>query len=1055
MSLFDTFARLFGTSLKETLLSHVPVETIEPLRNREGRSVHENAPLVMEDGSLLSLVDLGGSMVLFGESPSDNALELEDVIAAVRNPMATSFVKAGHAIQIVEVRDPNEAGHVLDRALARTRNVAQMQKINIDDILIERRRHLSSRIVNETTTVALVTRASILSGDESRAASRVRAEEIKNVPLTRYSPDLVMGEETLTTRHMSFVEAMMQNFALHGQQSVRLLSPDDAVRRIRASIYPELTSTIDQWIPRIIGGRTKRARAARDRGSKIPQTNIVAMPYRKEEMQATDMSNLFVPPLNEQIITDNARVIDNEIVQIGNMLFSSFDITLAPELLQPFNDLIRKIEDGPKVSWRISFLIEAGGLQTIRLQEQFVRTMLFAAPTRNRRIRDAIDDLREIDGVSDSIVRLRMSLSCWTRIEGPENMSDALGAIREQASHLRRATERWGGCHTDALAGDPLACCMSSVPGLGPTSSTAPAAAAPLADTLSMMPLNRPAAPWADNGSLLFRTFDGRLWPFQPGSSKQSAWIYLISGVMGKGKSVLLNALNLAMALSPQTVVVNGRMLLPRIVILDIGFSSSGLISLIREALPEGYKHEAIYERMSHSRRINPFDTQPGLRYPLAAERSFLINILTVVCTSEGETSPNEGIVDLIGYVIDLAYSKSDRNPKSYTIGNRDIDAFLRSKNYVPDDRTSWWEIVDYLFESGEYHLSMMAQREAVPQMQDLISAAQDNQIKDLFGEMSLVKTGEPIIHAFNRMISSAIREIPILSGSTQFDLANARIISLDLDEVTRMVSPRMASLMYMLARYVSTRDFFLWEDEIREIKGMPKHYLEYHVERARNSKETVKVLGADEWHRTGNLLGTQKQSILDARESRKHNIRMIFASQFLGDYSEDLINIASAYFICSASSQHECDFVCTKLGLNQASRLVLQRSLNGPGKEGSPLFVVMRMESQGTHALPSLQQPLLLTLGPVELWAFSTNAMDAALRNYLYEMIGPPNARLLLGRRFPGGSAKTLIEARLNQMTENGQNASEEATEGLIKRMARDLAEEWTKSKDLGKEFS
>ncbi len=35
----------------------------------------------------------------------------------------------------------------------------------------------------------------------------------------------------------------------------------------------------------------------------------------------------------------------------------------------------------------------------------------------------------------------------------------------------------------------------------------------------------------------MFRTKDGKLWPYQPGSSKQLGWVDLIVGTPGSGKS--------------------------------------------------------------------------------------------------------------------------------------------------------------------------------------------------------------------------------------------------------------------------------------------------------------------------------------------------------------------------------------------------------------------------------------------------------------------------------------------------------------------------------------
>ena len=58
--------------------------------------------------------------------------------------------------------------------------------------------------------------------------------------------------------------------------------------------------------------------------------------------------------------------------------------------------------------------------------------------------------------------------------------------------------------------------------------------------------------------------------------------------------------------------------------------------------------------------------------------------------------------------------------------------------------------------------------------------------IEDLYGQVK-APTGEPLIQAFSRMISSAVREYPILSDVTKFDIGDARVVSLDLDEVAKV----------------------------------------------------------------------------------------------------------------------------------------------------------------------------------------------------------------------------------------------------------------------------
>lgn len=79
---------------------------------------------------------------------------------------------------------------------------------------------------------------------------------------------------------------------------------------------------------------------------------------------------------------------------------------------------------------------------------------------------------------------------------------------------------------------------------------------------------------------------------------------------MGGGKSVFLNAMNFAF------VTQAGLSRLPWVSIIDVGPSSSGLITLIQENLPEGKKHLAAYHRlrMTEDFAINPFDTPLGCR---------------------------------------------------------------------------------------------------------------------------------------------------------------------------------------------------------------------------------------------------------------------------------------------------------------------------------------------------------------------------------------------------------------------------------------------------------
>ena len=179
---------------------------------------------------------------------------------------------------------------------------------------------------------------------------------------------------------------------------------------------------------------------------------------------------------------------------------------------------------------------------------------------------------------SEPVVKLRISLATWA----PEGKR---GVLEDRISVLMQAVESWGYCQASNVVGDPLDCVMSSAMGIA-CASTAPAAVAPMYEVMKLLPWQRPSSPF-DNGALLLRTPDGKIWPYQTGTNLTTTWFDLIFAQPGAGKSVLMNTLNLATVLAP------GNSKLPYVAVIDIGPSSSGLISLIKEALPQERQHEA------------------------------------------------------------------------------------------------------------------------------------------------------------------------------------------------------------------------------------------------------------------------------------------------------------------------------------------------------------------------------------------------------------------------------------------------------------------------------
>ena len=294
-------------------------------------------------------------------------------------------------------------------------------------------------------------------------------------------------------------------------------------------------------------------------------------------------------------------------------------------------------------------------------------TILGFVPS-NRQIYLAFMALKRIrDDNQDILVKLRTSFATWAPVGETRR-------LRRQAATLAQRVEGWGNCHAATIAGDPLEGVMSSAPGLA-VASTAPPAAAPLGEVLRMLPWGRPASPW-NQGAVVFRTPDGRIWPFDPAGSRRTMVVDLFVAPSGYGKSVLANTILLGLCLSNAAQGANGTKL-PFIGKLDIGPSAEGFIQLLQEALPEHRRGEAIYAAMqlADGYEVNVFDTQLGCRDPLPLEKAFLQNFLSLGTMPINSDTPFEGMDQMIGFVIDEAYrlfadtSTGNKRPKRYLPG--------------------------------------------------------------------------------------------------------------------------------------------------------------------------------------------------------------------------------------------------------------------------------------------------------------------------------------------------------------------------------------------------
>ncbi len=933
--------------------------------------------IVAKDGSMMSILRIDGVKKVVGDD------ELRNIIDRMNIQMSPYLTDEGQAIQVWFSRNPDLAQQLVRETTSPRRGVAQKLELDLDDLFEEDQRILPKWVVWEGFYMVLWTRMSILS-KKDRENERRKTKTPKNIPTLADTQNPFRVGSALKDRHMAFVKGVGTDLRSIDIR-FKLLDTHEAMDAIKTSIYPDLAG--GNWRPSLPGDPLKE---------------------RVPEISDFDMSHLMWPRVDDQIFDREAEVVSPRIVKLGSQYFASMDMTVGPQETSAFAFLLQRLMDLGEFPWRISYLIEGGGLKSMNIK-RILASIFQWSNGDNRMIQQAIRGLEEarLSG-NMTTSKLRMSFATWS----PAGFDGDLKLIEERAAKLQQAVEGWGYCNVSPLVGDPVAGTFSSALGLSPT-STAPAGAVPLADVVAMLPWNRDSSPW-ESGAVMFRTADARLWPYQPGSSKQNTFNDLIFAPPGCGKSVWLSTVNLGVTLSALATSGTGGVQLPRIAIIDIGPSSEGLISLLQEALPARRRHEVAYHRMKMSAEfaINPFDTQLGARYPDPNHRAFLVNFLTLLATDPGH-SPASGLANMMGSVVDTVYTLLDDSsgkgtPNVYNPGvNNSVDLAIKEYGLaVKPGVTLWWDIVDKFFENEDIHHAIIAQRYAVPRLDNLMRILRDDSVMSVHST-AFTESGEKLADAAARLLTSAIREYPIFQRPTAFDIGDAKIVALDLMDVAPSggaTADKQTALMYMLARFVLAKDFYINKDNL---KFIPPEYHAWHEPRIRRLREMPKRIIYDEFHRTARSTAVRDQVETDQREGRKFGVHICLASQRLEDFTEAMVDMATGVWIMGVSERgsHDAQKV---FGLSPTAHYILRNNLGSPGKAGAPFLAVLTLK-EGRH-----EHFLYNTLGPIALWAFSTTAEDVALRSRLYEILGPKQTRLELSKRFPGGSAKEEIERRV-----------------------------------------
>lgn len=932
--------------------------------------------LVDRRGGMATLFDLEGISQLSGEE------ETHRIIERFASNLGAFLAQSAYSIQVVFEYDPDPVTgeNMLDEFAARMRRGAERNGLTgADDVIEDTVKALAGKCAYERCTLVVTTSPQLLRRKARKDEAEREIEIKKGIPGGQGTQNPRRAMEAVTDAHQGFVDQVNTTLSQCGVRAAVMPAPE-AFWRIRAQVDPEYTGM--GWRPNLPG-------------DPVPMTSRGSPDAAANDMMWQSMAG--------QLIPRDPTIEDLRTISIGDRRYMPVQMERAPSEPKPFAALFSSLRK-TQTPYRISFRLRGDALAQMGTRRAVASAMTFAG-SQNKRI-DASFKAVERFVRDERGVGVGLTIDAVTWCEKSQH-----DTLRRRFNQLSAALQSWGGMETQEIVGSPIDAVTASVAALR-LASPSNIAAWPLRRALLLLPLTRPTSPFP-RGNMLFRSVDGKLLPYRSFSSVQKWWVTMIFAPMGQGKSVLLNALNFALCLDETNKD------LPIIRLIDIGFSSSGLVSLLQSCLPPKRRHEALYSKltMGPESAINILDTPLCLRRPLAAHHAFLVDLMTLFATPLEGGNPVDGVSGIAYMVVDMAFERyaDESSPKPYNRGvETAVDHAIDEQGIEVDDSTTWWELVDALFARKDHVSAYVAQARAMPLLSECAALAKDSAITTVY--TGNAPTGEALGDYFWRMMTEAVNNYPILNAPTKLNFGAARVVSLDLQDVAPSgasgQSARQTAVMYSVAMWKLTSEFLLDENMLSRI---PEYCRDYHKARIHSFQDTKKRVGADEFHRTEGQSSVQNIFKNIIREGRKAGVETVLASQRHEDFPDFMIGLSSTRFVLGAESG-QSESTAKRIGLGSSAAAVIENRLNGPGPGGSNLLASYRTSS-GVYA-----HLLTLTLGARALWAFTSSREDVTLRNNLYKRIGPVAAREVLSMRYPGGSVAKDVERRSEEMN-NGND--------------------------------
>ncbi|TBW57430.1 type IV secretion protein IcmB [Marinobacter halodurans] len=972
---------------------------------------------VGRDGSLITLLRVRGITSRLYKK------QLSDVIHELSECLGRDLIKSGqHHISITFEFDPDEAYNYARRSLLGTQRKARALGFGdlTEAIFEEKARKLAGYCQVENCYLAVTTTPKAVDPHDLPSERKARAESLRNWPETAEAMLCDFAFPQLRTKHNAAVTGLVDNLAYLealGNSGILLdyLSVRDYLRQCKQLVQP---GTSNHWAPRV----------ADDAGFDI------RLPETPADLKGRTQDFKMPPPLSHQLFESQPETIGTKYAVLGNRAYYPIAMSMGPTDPKSFDELV-SAASGMRVPFRINMTLKSHGLGYDYLNTAMAKTFTWTS-TANKKIKVANQALEDYVHNSDGVVAAMYITACtWAplkpsgKIGGEVNYD--LSLLQKRGIELKRILENWGGCQTTDAFNAPIEGTLATQAGLF-DQPMGRVMAPPMPDAIGMSPLFRETTSWGpEDGNIILRTETGRFLHYQQTSSRQNAWVTLLVGPMGYSKSTTLNTLNLYYLLTP-----SAESEVPYLRSLDVGMSSRAVVDAVKSSVGTDQQHIAQYIRLQNTRdyQINPFDTPLGMEYPIPSLKTYLINLVSTVCYTMSSDDKIKGrLPGLVTSVIDEAYKRfasmdngGDRARVFSRNGNSLVTEKVDEHGIQTDARSSWHEIRDGLMEAGEIRAALIAHRKAMPVLTDLIGIASLPDLRERYPEEI---DGVALLDLFARSIKEAGDMFEILQGETRFELGEAKVISLDLEDMVPKdhsePSLWQASIAFLLGYNILTNEFFFHRDDLEQ---SPKLYRAYHERRVKHLETSRKRFSMDERQRFSRIASAQSQVDSLIAEGRKNNVDIQIASQLFEHHTEQSIELATTILILGAGNMSPQLAKDTKDRFRLSdSELQAIRSIRPPSSKGAQGFGIFRTrDGEQKHSF-------LISDGPIYLWLIATEQADRNIRNRMYEIYSKGEALRRLAAKFPGGSIKKEVESRLAAMNDEEADIDGRAGDKLI----------------------